>query len=205
MLTISDHWINQTAIVRTLAGLFAAMVLAQTQECGLAFPNDSTAVTVKVSIPYKGRSFKVSNHVLLVFQRNWSDKGKNNVELFSRSGKRLGSLNSLAAVKDAKDMSIWDAAVGPQGQLALAVVSADGRGRPSAHLLLYDSAGRFLHALSLPPDRMIRKLDVDEENKIWALGEKLATKIRHQDSWFSNTAGGANSRVSIYARGTFRP
>jgi hypothetical protein len=171
MFIVSHHRMKPAKPRGILAVLVGALVLAQAPMSGLASPVDSSRLTVKVSIPFQRRSFKVSNDVLVVFQRNWADKTKENVELFDRAGERVASLSPLTSVQDAEAMSIWDVAVGRTGPVAMAAVFQDSEGRHAACLLLYDTTGRLLHALNLAPERMIRRLDVDEEGNTWALGE----------------------------------
>jgi hypothetical protein len=128
------------------------------------------AISVKVSIPYERRTFKVVNDFVVVWQfRRWSDKNQDQIELFSRFGERLFTLNPLKAIRGATEVSIWDVAVGPTGLLAVAAVSADEEGRHAVSLLLYSSSGGLVRAYSL--DRMVRRLAVDEDENVWALGE----------------------------------
>jgi hypothetical protein len=171
MFKMPENHISRSAACNVLAASFVAMILAQAGGSGLASPADSGRVTVKVTIAFKGRSFKVSNNTLVVFQRNWAGKGEDSVELFDWSGGRLASFNPLASVEGAEAMSIWDVAVGSTGLVALAAVFSDSEGRHAASLLQFDTAGRLLHTFNLAPERMIRRLAVDQEENTWALGE----------------------------------
>lgn len=154
-----------------LAGVVVALLLAGLVGSLVAAASFPTRTTVKVTIPYERRTFKVQNDFVVVWQRRWSDRSRDQVELFNGLGERLFTLNPLKSVQGAIEMSIWDVAVGPTGLLAVAAVFADEEERHSASLLLYSSTGGLIRAYSLDPERMIRRLAVDEDENIWALGE----------------------------------
>lgn len=171
MTKAHGYWLASVSRGTLVAGVVAALLLTDFL-CGhLGGASFPATTTVRVSIPYERRTFKVVNDFVVVWQARWSDRSRDQVELFNGSGQRLLLLNPLKAVQDAREMSIWDVAVGATGLVAVAAVFADEEGRHSASLLLYSGTGGLIRAYSLDPDRMIRRLAVDEEENVWALGE----------------------------------
>jgi len=152
-----------------LAGVVVALLSVELVGSLVEAASFPAAISVKVSIPYERRTFKVVNDFVVVWQPRWSDRSRDQVELFNGLGERLFTLNPLKSVQGAIEMSIWDVGVGRSGLVAVAAVSADEEGRRAVSLLLYSSSGGLIRAYSL--DRMVRRLAVDEDENIWALGE----------------------------------
>ena len=153
-----------------IASFMTASVLTGFLGGHLAAASFPTRTTVKVTIPFERRTFKVQNDFAIVWlASHLPDNSSDRIELFSRFGERLFTLNPLKAVQGATEMSIWDVAVGPTGLLAVAAVYANEEGRHIVSLLVYSSSGSLVRAYS--PGGMGRRLAVDEDENVWVLGE----------------------------------
>jgi hypothetical protein len=113
---------------------------------------------------------KVENDRVISWQLNARSDDGDQIDIFNSSGGPFLSLNPLRAVDGSKLISISDVAVGASGTIVAAVdaVSSDGRIAPC--LLVYGATGQLLHAFGLPAHREVMRVELDENDEIWALG-----------------------------------
>lgn len=120
--------------------------------------------------PNSSRTIKIENNRVLFWVAKAVDRREDQIEIFSRSGKKLVSLNPFSSVAQADMAGIWDVSVGSSGLIAVAADYLDNNYRNAASLFIYKRTGELAKALFLPAHREIRKLEVDPDENIWALG-----------------------------------
>lgn len=123
-----------------------------------------------------GYAIKAENGRLLAWRAMVKNRRQDQVRVFDRSGTAVRTLRPMANVPDAATSTIWDVSAGPTGLVAVAGDFADSSGRVAASLLLYNPDGSLARAFSLPAEREIRKLAIDGQDTIWALGMGSGTR-----------------------------
>jgi hypothetical protein len=114
---------------------------------------------------------KFDNGWLLAFPRTLTASfGKDQVEVFNKTGARVLSLDILSAVPDAQGATIFDVAASREGRIAIAAdFVGTGKQLPPS-LLVYGPEGGLERAVALAPEREIAYLALDSDGSIWAMG-----------------------------------
>ena len=100
------------------------------------------------------------------------------VYIYENQGRLLVSLEVLPAVKEAKDVSIYDVSAMRGKLIAVSAVygKEDASNTIAATLLVFDFSGKLLSETALDPARTALLLEIDENSHIWGLmtgaGEK---------------------------------
>jgi len=126
------------------------------------------AVQFKLKIPAGGA--KVENGRLISWQIVSESPRDAQIELFDQSGGQPLSLSPFQSFPGIKAISISDVSVAPSGTIAVAAVAVAADAAPASCLLVYSGAGQLLHAFRLPAEREPMRLELDENDRIWALG-----------------------------------
>jgi hypothetical protein len=137
-------------------------------------PTASAQATIG-SIPFElespaGHQVKVENGWVLFWVPTTSDSSLDQVELFTPFGEKILSLKPLLAVQGSKRSAIWDVSAGPSGLVAVAAQFMDSQGRGTGSLLLYNASGELIGDWPVPGGNDIFRLEVDQDDSIWAIG-----------------------------------
>jgi hypothetical protein len=111
---------------------------------------------------------KAENGWIVFWVPGTSDPTLDQIKLFNPSGEKILSVRPLLAVQGSRRSAVWDVSVGRSGLLAVAAKLIDSQGRWRAFLLLYNSVGELVRAC--PVREEIFKLEVDQDDSIWAIG-----------------------------------
>lgn len=111
---------------------------------------------------------KAENGWVVFWVPGTSDPSLDQIKLFDPSGEKVLSLRPLLAVQGSRRTAVWDVSAGRSGLLAVGAKFKDSQGRWTAFLLLYNSAGELVRARPVQQD--IFKLEVDQDDSIWAIG-----------------------------------
>lgn len=126
------------------------------------------------------RGVKVEGGFVVTWQVTSRDANSTDVEVTDEKGSSLVRIGVLKTVPDASRVSIYD--VSARGNIiAIAAVFQSKKGnkqvRPTSSLMIFNVRGQLVSAVALVPSYAIRKLEVDDDANIWALGDHVDVDV----------------------------
>jgi hypothetical protein len=135
------------------------------------------AESVHSLLPEPGR-FKMSDGLLLHWNLNANDRGRDAVEAFDRDGMRVFGIDIYKLLPSAKTISIDDIAVRRNQSIAIGAVARENDNQTRAWLLQLGWDGRLTRMTELDAAKSIGWLDFDKSGNIWGLTDYLGEKVR---------------------------
>lgn len=127
------------------------------------------------------KRLKIQNGQFITWEHNSQDRSANQVKIYTSQGRLLTQLSLLRLVPEAKQVTIYDVAMGPSGSATIAAVfGTESNELPSSTLLYFDPRGHLTSAITLHPTRTISRLAVDDNSNVWTLTLTAAHKDASQ-------------------------